>query len=487
MRTYIKGLSKDVLIYLSGSVITKIAAIFLVPLYTYYLTPADYGVLGYVGSITAYFSMMMLLGLDGTVLRLYFDYRRDSDDARDFLGTVYVFMTLFGILVILLAEIVGQWKPYVFSKNVAYSPFIRLGILNAYASAISSVSFAYYRAERKALRYIGFSIGSFLLSTGIVVYLVAFKGKGALGSLEGSLLGTAVICALFIYDIQKRVHVTIVKDQLVKALKYGLPLVPGSIAGWVMLYSGRLYIERYSSLRDLGIFSLGFNVASVLLLGIVGFTAAWYPFFFATITVEGGEKIIARIVTLYVATLLFVVMVLNAFAFEAIHLMANRRYWDSYQVIPLLALGLTFQGLYYMPSSIVLYRKKTHSQAIIAAIIAALSLLLNYWLTPRYGMIGVCWTVVFSYAMLCLCNFALGRRYMSLPYEYQTLATVFVVFMLIYGTISFINLAAIDYRLVYKTGLILLFAVSIYLTGVFSESEKRWIRGHLPWIGRPVT
>ncbi len=476
MIKHLRSISKDVLIYMSGSVIVKIAGLILMPVYTYFLLPEDYGILGYVSAVTAFFSMVVTFGLDGTMLRFYFDYENNSEALRDFLGTIYLTAITFALIAVISVEIIGNLKPFIFSSHIRYAPYIRLGIMTAFFAIIPNLSLNYYRAQKKSLKFISFSIASFLLSTGFVIYLVAFKKKGALGSLEGSLIAGVIICLAYAYDLRKSINYKIVKEKLTKALKYGLPLVPSAIGGWIMLYSGRIFIEEYSSLHDLGIFNVGFNLSSALLLIIVGFNSAWYPFFFATIKETSGTEIIARTITIYILVLLSIVLFLNAFSYEVIHIMANQKFWDSYKVIPLLVIGFLFQGLYYMPSSVVLYKKKTHYQAIITLVIAATSLVINFILTPKYGMYGVSATIIYSYFVLFIANYFLSRRYIKIPYEYVRLLKLFALFGIVYFLISLINLLEVEYMLLYKLSLITVFPIILYLSGVFTNNEKEKVK-----------
>jgi O-antigen/teichoic acid export membrane protein len=76
----IKELTKDAAIYGFGSVAVKIVGFLLIPVYTHYLSPADYGVLALITMYTSLFAVIIGLGQHQAVFRYYFKY--DETDPR---------------------------------------------------------------------------------------------------------------------------------------------------------------------------------------------------------------------------------------------------------------------------------------------------------------------------------------------------------------------------------------------------------------------
>ena len=59
-------------LYSFVSFLQKGAAFFLLPVYTAYLTPEDYGTLSVIQALVSFFSIFLLLSLDGAAARFHF-------------------------------------------------------------------------------------------------------------------------------------------------------------------------------------------------------------------------------------------------------------------------------------------------------------------------------------------------------------------------------------------------------------------------------
>ena len=71
MLSELKKLSKHTIIYGTGTFLTKAIGFFLIPLYTHYLTPKDYGVLTFLDLTEYIISYFLILGLAQAILRYY--------------------------------------------------------------------------------------------------------------------------------------------------------------------------------------------------------------------------------------------------------------------------------------------------------------------------------------------------------------------------------------------------------------------------------
>jgi O-antigen/teichoic acid export membrane protein len=72
----LKLLSRHSSIYGLSNVLNRIVSFILLPLYTHYLSPADYGVMDLLYFTTAFVGIVLDMGINSAVSRFYFD----SDD-----------------------------------------------------------------------------------------------------------------------------------------------------------------------------------------------------------------------------------------------------------------------------------------------------------------------------------------------------------------------------------------------------------------------
>ena len=124
MLSELKKLSKHTLIYGTGILLGKAIGFFLIPLYTHYLTPKDYGILELLdltGYIIGYF---VGLGIDQAILR-YYNITNKKEERDEVLSTALIFNIFFGtFLVSVLLPTSKILSRYILgSTQYAYSRF----------------------------------------------------------------------------------------------------------------------------------------------------------------------------------------------------------------------------------------------------------------------------------------------------------------------------------------------------------------------------
>ncbi|MFX0142190.1 MAG: lipopolysaccharide biosynthesis protein, partial [Candidatus Hodarchaeota archaeon] len=74
MLSELKKLLRHSSVYSIGNLLSKAIGFFLIPLYTRYLTPADYGVLELLELTSSIISLFLGLRIGTAVIRFFYDY-----------------------------------------------------------------------------------------------------------------------------------------------------------------------------------------------------------------------------------------------------------------------------------------------------------------------------------------------------------------------------------------------------------------------------
>ncbi|MDD4940271.1 MAG: oligosaccharide flippase family protein, partial [Candidatus Omnitrophica bacterium] len=110
-----RRLGKNSTIYTFSNVVTKAINFLLLPLYTRFLSPHDYGIFAVVSSIGVFLSIFLLLALDGAMCRFYFEYRNEPEKLKEFWGTIICVISILcftiGGMFLLFGEVL--LKPFI--------------------------------------------------------------------------------------------------------------------------------------------------------------------------------------------------------------------------------------------------------------------------------------------------------------------------------------------------------------------------------------
>ncbi len=285
----------------------KIIGFLLIPLYTQFLSPADYGILAFTASIGAVLSILYELGIAAAVTRFYYDFLEKPGEMRAYLATIWVFLTGFAFLFSLFLTWQGE---ALFSLLFKETPFYPYGLYIVWISFFATadvIPLMLFRVREQAKVYVIYSVSRFLVSTVAIVYFVASLQRGAVGSLQGQLLANLVYFIPFTLVTLRNAMPVIRRGYLNATLRFSLPLVPHQLSGWALSISDRILLERYVSLDQLGLYSLGYRLAMVLDLVLTSINMAWSPFFYRTAaTEEDAPHTFARIVTYFTVLMLIV-------------------------------------------------------------------------------------------------------------------------------------------------------------------------------------
>lgn len=470
----LKKLAGKSVVYGLGSILLRGIGLFLLPLYTRFLTPSDYGILAVTGIVGSILGILLPLSLHSALSPIFF-FTSDVKQRRGDLGTVWLTIVLFaGGTTLLIDQTGGYWFP-LFFKNIPFIPYIRLVLWVAFFGTFSLVPLNLVQMQERPKIYVLFTVSSTLLQIVFIVYFVVFQKMGAKGNLIGTLLGSLVMAIPYVLLAFRNLRPILQWTVLKAALTYSLPLVPHSIASWILMLSDRAILQRFVSLEQLGLYSLGYTYGTLMDMVAYAINNALVPFLFKTDAQEGGmaRDRFARLGTYFVLFLCFVALGLGLFSKEVIELMTAPSFRSATRVAPWIVAGSLLSGLYYFPVNFIFLRKKTSMVPIITGVSGLINVALNFWLVPYYGIMAAAWSTFISFGVMLGLAWQLGLRAYPLQYEYARIgkiAVVTIILWLIGGLFPFSNVIL---GIVVKSCLVCVFPIALFVLGFFTSQEKQ--------------
>jgi len=474
MLQHIKRLSKASAIYGSGHIFTKIVGFFLIPIYTRFLTPADYGILSIVGVIGSILFMVLSMGLKGAVTRFYYDYRDNKEELKSYLGTIAIFLLGINLIIIFLINYTGEglFEILIKDTSLTFDPYMKLKIYSTYLGLASIIPLMLFRVREKPLHYISMTTIQFIISISFIIYFVVFLKQGALGSIKGGLYASLILFIIYILLIIKVINFKINFSKLIETLRFSLPLVPHALAGWVLSLSDKLILQRYSSLSEVGLYSLGYTLGMVMNFIVMSINFAWAPFFFDTAkTNKDAKQIFARITTLWMIFISLICISGILFSREIVIFITTEKFYRSALVIPIILVSYFLNGMYFMVVNAIFYLKKTKVLPIFTFTAAIVNIGLNFWWIPEYGMIGAAYATLVSYIIQFLLVYKYSIKIYTISYEYKKMGIVLIIFIMIYLLNMFFYFENFAISIPFKFGLLCVFILGLIITKVIKIEE----------------
>jgi O-antigen/teichoic acid export membrane protein len=427
----LRSVAKHSAVYTAADLMRKGIGFFMVPLYTHYLTPADYGLMEVLSLILDIVGMLIGIRILSAETRYYHLYE-DYEEKREVYTTTLVFAGCVSVVAVgalftcksLLARLVlgsESYAPHIFIIILCF------GIQNIYLVAENDLI-----VRKKSFFYSILSIGLMVCALSLNILLLSVFHLGVWAILWSMLITKTINLAVVPATLRgDRIRFNAAK--LKRMIRFGLPLVPASLAMFAMNYSDRFILQKYGSLTDVGIYSLGYKFGMMISV-LIGapFQRAWSTHSFEIAKQADAASIYARVFTYFTSLLMMAALGISVFIEDAIGLIAPESYAGAAGVVPIIVLAYVFMGLANYVALGIMLSFRTQSMAYIQVPIAGLNIVLNIALIKLYGIMGASITALLTYGLMLVFTFWVSQRLYPIAYEYRRLAILFGTALVLY-------------------------------------------------------
>jgi O-antigen/teichoic acid export membrane protein len=449
--------------YLGASMIKNLLLVLSIPLFTRWLAKEEYGILSIFTSLVTLMTIGFGLNLRGGIIRYYFENEDDFDAA---LGSNLIFISVFNFFLLIFLFLVNNQLADFFTidRRVFF-----LAVVAALFSVPLEIYLRYLQGSKQSKKFFHVSVvriaGVLAVAIGIMYYL---SKERYYGKIFGELAVTGLLAVYAIYKMTKLAKFAFDWKYIRYTLRFSLPLIPHAMSRYILGYFDRIIINQLGTAVETGIYSFAYDVGMAMNVIVMATIKAWHPIFFEEYNNKNYEKI-DRMVKDYAQKIYFFAVVIILFAKETTLIIADRKYYDALEIIPVIVLGYVFVFLYTLYFQYASYRKRTELISLNTFIAGFVNIFLNYWLIPIYGYKIAAATTLFSYILLfhfANAKFVLKEHVITLK---KLLPGLF--FLIIISSIYFFWLANLNYLLAMPIKLVFI-ALSFYIL-LYRDNEVK--------------
>ena len=463
---------KHTVIYGIGRTSEQFAKFLLLPLYTRFLTPSDYGILSLVSFFTGFTGIIFGLGTSSSVFRFY----RSSDDNRQrekaFYSSLLLILAWCSIVLLAIYPLNKTISQVLFDSE-DYGKYIMIGLGSVALMTIYNIPMFILRAEERSVQFVSNNIFKLLLSVGLGVIFVVVLKRTALGALEAGLF-TALIFAVYTITYRvRRSRFGFNRELLIKLLKYGSPLIISGFGMVILNSSDKYFLKEFTALDRVGIYSVGYTLGSGVTLIIGAFQNAWPQLMFDYRDKSDAGEFYGNVLTYYVAIMGIIWLGIALFSKEIVMLMTAEKFWDSYRVIPWISLAYIFTGAGSIMSAGIYTRDKTYNELILMPIAAGLCLGFNFLFISKWGMMGAAWATLISFIGLFFLYSIRAMKYVRISVQWKKISRSFFIIIIAYFSKSLIINPVLWFVACYKL------LILVIVIGVMIKSKLFFRKGAL--------
>lgn len=408
-------LHKQVLIYFSVTAINAVLSFIITSLLTHQIKPEDYGRIYLYSSFLNFLTPFITVGI---LYPLSVEYFKRSHESYSFYfsNAQVIPLISLAIFTVLCAALQNPLTHFLKVTNtwIWIMPFTVWWIM------INETSMMITRSNNKPFQFAFFSVGKNIAEILLTILFVlalhwAWQGRLLSAAAAPVILGTISIYLFYRWRlIEKKIDWRLVQ----KIFLLSFPFIFERLSVFIMNSSDRYFIDHYdiNGTSEVGLYGLGSQIAQIIFLVVLSMNSAYQPHLFKKFS-EGLKNKIHKTTFWYIgACAITVAAIFIGIPFLFRFFIASE-YSGAKRYAYMLCGGYFMWGIYNAFQAYLIYLQKNRQIMLIALLGMALSLLLNFFMVPRYGAQGAAVSSVITYSIMAITCFLLVRKYYILKHE----------------------------------------------------------------------
>lgn len=412
-------------VYAAVGLVQRSLSLLLLPFYARVLPPDQYGQIALIVASSAILSAVLGFGLETAVLRTAIRLEGQPDERDRFINTLGFFAVVTPTVGSVVAGGIGAGLLGA-SLPVPVDALLIGFLATGLQTSVTVFVGALLRSEER-LRDYAIVTGAYAVTNlAVTVVLVIGLRLGPIGWLAGNLAGSILSLAIGLALLRHRWSRVFDPGELRAALLFGIPLLPHTISHWILGVSDRIVLGAFISAAGVGVYNLAYQLAAAAALIVVAVHQGVMPVYAEAGTQTLVRRDLGRVATFQLYLTVLIGLAVALVGPPLIAILFPPSYAAAGVLIPWIAVGYAFYGLYLIPmDSLSVMIGRTRWLWVPTAIAAAVNLGLNLALVPRYGATAAAIDTALAYGAL-LIGVVLLRQLGSgprVPYAVGRMAT----------------------------------------------------------------
>ena len=433
MAGYLKRLLGALGAYQIASILQKLLAVLLLPVFTGRIPPGGYGIVETLATFVIFMSIVVRFGIIESFLRYYYI---DKDPARrDALVRRCVLFLLATTTVACAVLVVpaGPLSRLVTSEHVPGA--FRVAVLGIWSFTNLELAQAVLRVDERLRAYAVVNSINVVITVATSLVLVVGLDKGYEGLLIANYgTSTLVLFGLW-WHLRRRLLRNSVPpttpttaDRFRKLFRFGLPTVPAEASVYALSVLDRQFIVHSHGTAAAGRYAIAIKVAGAIAFIVTAFQYAWPPLAYSVSDDGQAARLYALVTTYYVLITGWAVAGLTLESRYIIRVLTpHPGYFGAYRAIPWVSLGWAMYGLWVVLLVVAGRAQVTRRNFPAAFVGLAVNIALLILLVPRYGIAGGGIALCGAYVAMLTVMHLLIRRAFPVTFEWRRMAQIVVV------------------------------------------------------------
>jgi len=401
------------ILYGLSSMLPRAVMFLLLPVYTKYLSPADFGNFQFVLACTAFAKLLINLGLTTSFWKFY---TKDGENK----GGVLVNIIFCQLAVGFVFLVTGYFMYSLFMPDSGLLGLMLILLAGEIIGLLYDTTLLVLRAHEKQKKYLAVSFFYSVIFFTFSIYFIVVIRQNYYGAIYAYSAAYAFL-GLVLYGLLRKQFRGSFDISLIKeVIRYGFPIMLANLAAVIVALSDRPILKLFVSDSELGLYTFGFKLGDLVkMLLITPFFLAWNPIRWDIYRDQNGRLIFSKINDILFFALSFLgLCIVSCAPLLCLIFASTKEYYEGLSIAPLIGLGSIFFGLYYYNAMGLLFENHTKQIFFIVIVASIVNIVFNFMLIPFMGMYGAAVASCTSYFVMYVQAALLSQKYYPIKRNY---------------------------------------------------------------------
>lgn len=390
----VRQLVKSTAIISLGSFFPRFAGLIILPILTGHLTSVEYGTYDLILTLVSLLLPIITVKVETAAFRFLLEAGNDKERITSIITNVFI-ISMFSVFILIFCAI------YVYKyRNVETIFFI---ILYLFMQIILNNTQQILRGLSKNFLYSFTAIINTFTNLILIIVFIAKYNKGLYGVLlSGSIaMAIASLIGIILGKLYKYIRIRSISLMVIKhMLIYSWPMIPNTLANWIMSISDRLIVTAFLGVEMNAIYAVANKIPSIFSSFQTTLSSAWFENASIASKDSDVEEYYSTIFSVVYYGLTGFMCILIGFLPLIFFILIKGNYKMSYIQIPILMLGYFYSAIASIIGGIYIAFKETKKLAYTTVVASIINIVINVCFIKKMGL----YAASISTVIACLVN-----------------------------------------------------------------------------------
>jgi O-antigen/teichoic acid export membrane protein len=472
------NIGRHTLIYGVGVIAQRALSIVMLPVYTRFMTPSDYGALQLI-FMTLEIATIFAGSRIGWGIYRFYHKAKTPEEKNAVLSTALMILAVsfatVGVLIFTFAPtvalVVFGWQ----GENPVL--LVRLGAGSLAFEGLVHVPVSYIMLSHRSKLFVKVSVAKLIFQSILNVIFLIPLGMGAAGVLLSTFIANGtfglLLSAYLIYNVGRRFS----RSAFADLFRFGLPLVHMQIATFILTFGDRYVLNRAADTAAVGIYSLAYIFGFILvIIGYSPFSRVWDPMRFEIAKRDDRDVIYSR-VFIYMNLMLVTIGVgIALFTKDLLRIMADPAFHSAADLVPLLLVAYLLHAWTRFHNLGIFIVEKTQYFSAANWVAAGVSVVGYLTLIPLYHGWGAAISTLLAFAIRQVMVYYWSQKLWRVNYQWGPVNRLAAVAVMVCLAGIFAPDTSVPVSIMIRVGLVALYAGAIWSLNILSHADRAFVR-----------